>query len=194
MGRRSLAEERRGEILAAFERCIAREGIDVPLERIADEAGVQRSLIRHYLGNRDELVDQLMARIADQYPRRIADALGPALGDGPGGVLDMLFADSPDATCWDDAILAVVNTAHDRYPQAKAHVTRMAEAIVAHLAAALAQLYPHASPEARYEAAYGVICIVQTDYTLRTIGLDPHHTDLARASAERLLAGLEGRG
>ena len=48
MGRKSRAEERRELILAAFERCIAHHGIDVPLEQIADEAGVQRSLIRHH--------------------------------------------------------------------------------------------------------------------------------------------------
>ncbi|NJM06754.1 TetR/AcrR family transcriptional regulator [Candidatus Gracilibacteria bacterium] len=72
MGRKSLAEERREDILAAFERCIARYGIDVPLEQIADEAGVKRSLIRHYLGNRDELVEQVIERIAVEYPRQVA--------------------------------------------------------------------------------------------------------------------------
>lgn len=192
MGRKSLAGERREEILAAFERCVGREGIDVPLERIADEAGVQRSLIRHYLGNRDELVEQLMARIAEEYPRRIADALGRALARGPAGLLDVLFDDSPDTTGWDDVILAVVNTGQGRYPQAKALVAGMAVAIVEHLAAALAPLYPHAPREAREEAAYGIICIVQTDYTLRCVGLDPRHSALARASAGRLLAALEG--
>ena len=190
MGRKSRAELRREEILAAFERCIGQYGIDVPLERIADEAGVQRSLIRHYLGNRDEVVDQVIARIAEAYPRRVADLLIPARARGVAGVLDVFFAGEVSTTDWDNVIHAVVNTAQGRYPLAKERVAQMIVAIVEHIAAALVQLFPQATPAASYEAAYGLLCLAQANEELRWLGLPPHYTPMARANASRLLDAL----
>jgi AcrR family transcriptional regulator len=194
MGRKSLADERREEILAAFERCIGRYGIDVPLEQIADEAGVQRSLIRHYLGNRDELVDQVIARIAEAYPRRLAALLAPALAAGTSGVLDFLFADALKddgiEADWDAVIMAVVNTAQGRYPQAKERVAQIIVAMVEHLAEALAQLFPQATATRRYAVAYSLFCLAQMNDSLLWLGLAPRHTLLARASAACLLDDL----
>jgi len=191
MGRKSRAEERRELILAAFERCIAHHGIDVPLEQIADEAGVQRSLIRHYLGNRDELVEQVIARIAEAYPPRVAELLQAAAAQGVVGVLDFFFSDDLEATDWDNVILAVVNTAQGRYPQAKRRLAAMMEQITTGIAEALARLFPAAGEAACYQAAYALLCLSQTNDSLLWLGLDPRHTAAARASAARLLRDLE---
>ncbi len=190
MGRKSLVEERREEILAAFERCIGRYGIDVPLERIAKEAGMQRSLIRHYIGNRDEVVEQLMARIAEAYPRQIAEAIAPEQAGQIKDVLDCLFNETIVATDWDAMIRAVVSTAQDRYPQAKQRIAQMMETISAHVARRLEELFPQAAPELCYEVAYGVLCLVQTNESMVWLGLDRRHTGLARASAEVLVGRL----
>ncbi|HTR91675.1 MAG TPA: hypothetical protein VMI73_08045 [Trebonia sp.] len=59
MGRPSLAAERREQVLGAFARCVARAGFaGTSLENIADEAGLARGHVRHYLGNRH---DQMVA-------------------------------------------------------------------------------------------------------------------------------------
>lgn len=64
MGRPSKKEQRTEEILDAFYRCVARYGLEgSTLEFIANEAGLKRSLVRHYVGNRDNLVDQLVERV-----------------------------------------------------------------------------------------------------------------------------------
>lgn len=198
MGRKSRADERREAILAAFERCIGRYGIDVSLEQIADEAGVQRSLIRHYLGNRDELVEQVIARIAEAYPQRVGELFRRGLECGVGCVLDALFPERPEDRFWSsgptpdwDAVLdAVLNTGRGRYPQAKERVALMMEEIVVEAAAVLNLLYPQATPARCYEVAYGLLCLAQTHESLLLLGLNPRHTPLARASAERLLAEL----
>lgn len=194
MGRKSLAEERREEILAAFERCIGRHGIDVPLELIADEAGVKRSLIRHYLGNRDELVNQVIGRIADAYPRRVVELLDQAQARGTEGLLDLFFASGVTTSHWDDVIHAVVSTAQGRYPWARQQVAQMIGTIIERVAHQLGQLFPDAAPAACYQAAYGIMCLVQANEELRWLGLDPAHTLLARASAARLLAELAPAG
>lgn len=61
MPRPSLKDVRSREILDAFLACVAKYGLDgSTLERIADQAGVQRTLLRHYLGNREDMVTRLM--------------------------------------------------------------------------------------------------------------------------------------
>jgi AcrR family transcriptional regulator len=64
MGRKSVRLERTGQILDAFERCIVKHGFQgTTLEKIADEAGVTRSILRHYIGNRDDLENALIERL-----------------------------------------------------------------------------------------------------------------------------------
>lgn len=63
MPRPSIKEERREQILDAFETCVARFGLEgATLERIAEEAGLARALIRHNVGNREDLIDSLIKR------------------------------------------------------------------------------------------------------------------------------------
>jgi AcrR family transcriptional regulator len=191
MGRKSLAEERREDILAAFERCIARYGIDVPLEQIADEAGVKRSLIRHYLGNRDELVDQLIERIATEYPHQVATFIAKLLPDGIDVLLDSFFVEDLMTPAWDVVVSAVMNTAQGHYPAAKQRVAQMMVDITEEVATAMRQLYPQASADAAYEVAYALVCLVQAHESMIDIGLDKRHTQFIRASAAHLIKGLQ---
>ena len=68
MPRPSLKEQRTEEILDAFERCIHRVGLSgSSLEVIAEEAGMKRSILRHYIGNRDDILEALAARTISRY-------------------------------------------------------------------------------------------------------------------------------
>ena len=67
MARPSLKEQRSKQILDAFGRCVARYGVEgATLEKIAEEAGLQRSLLRHNVGNRDDLLDALINKYLDE--------------------------------------------------------------------------------------------------------------------------------
>jgi AcrR family transcriptional regulator len=79
VGRPSVADERIEEILDAYTRCVARYGLDgTTLQQVADEAGMARGHIRHYVGNRDELRrifgKRLFARYAGQGQNVATDA------------------------------------------------------------------------------------------------------------------------
>jgi AcrR family transcriptional regulator len=51
--------ERRAQVISAFRRCVARAGFaGTSLENVAEEAGLARGHVRHYLGNRH---DQMVA-------------------------------------------------------------------------------------------------------------------------------------
>lgn len=198
MGRKSQSEARREEILAAFERCIVRYGIDAPLERIADEAGVRRSLIRHYLGNRDELVDQVIDRIAAAYPRRAAAILDRAIAHGVEGLLDVLFPSEGAGDAWEveaihawEAVIGAVSGASQgRYPQAKRRVATMMEEIAELAAVGLHERFPHAARDACREVAYGLFCLVQAHESMLELGIGQGYTALARANARRMLESL----
>lgn len=67
MPRPSVKKERTEEILQAFERCVAQYGVEgSTLERLAEESSLQRSLIRHYMGNRDDLIKALLKRFLEE--------------------------------------------------------------------------------------------------------------------------------
>lgn len=63
MPRPSLKDARRNQILDAAEVCVAHHGVDgLTLEGIAEEAGLARALIRHNVGNRDDVIEALLDR------------------------------------------------------------------------------------------------------------------------------------
>ena len=63
MPRPSMAAQRREEILDALERCILEESLEsTSLERLAEKANMKRSILRHYIGNRDDIIIALSER------------------------------------------------------------------------------------------------------------------------------------
>jgi AcrR family transcriptional regulator len=63
-GRKSIAKERRAQILDAFHRCAVRSGLEkASLREVAEEAGLPVSNLHHYFKNRDEIVSELVKQI-----------------------------------------------------------------------------------------------------------------------------------
>ena len=80
MPRPSLKDQRSEEILDAYLTCVARFGLEgATQERIAAEAGVKRPLLRHYLGNREEMIVALTGHVVAGFAE-ITDAMRHHLG------------------------------------------------------------------------------------------------------------------
>jgi AcrR family transcriptional regulator len=63
-GRKSVAAERRAQILDAFHLCAVRKGLErASLREVAEGAGVPVSNLHHFFKNRDEMVSELVKRI-----------------------------------------------------------------------------------------------------------------------------------
>lgn len=72
MGRPSKKEKRRAEILSAFEACVVAKGFELTtLADVAEAAGQPRSLVRHFIGNRDQMVVALIDRLLERALRQI---------------------------------------------------------------------------------------------------------------------------
>ena len=66
VGRKSLAGERRAQIMDALYRCISKYGLQrSTIKKIAQEAGVQPGILHHYFKSRDEIIEKLVERIID---------------------------------------------------------------------------------------------------------------------------------
>lgn len=67
VGRKSVAAERREQILEAFQRCAVRSGLEkTPLREVAREAEIPVSNLHHYFRDRDEMVCELVRKIVDR--------------------------------------------------------------------------------------------------------------------------------
>ena len=93
MARPSIKEQRRNQILDACEACLVRYGYDgTTLDRVADAAGLARPLIRHNLGNRDQLLAAMVERFINRSDEDM-EAWLSALPDNDslGTLIDWLF-------------------------------------------------------------------------------------------------------
>lgn len=193
MGRKSLAKERKNDLLDAFERCILKYGLEgTTLEQIAQEANMTRSIIRHYIGNRDDLVDALIQRVISQYIEQL-ETQYEAIADDDyiEYMLDDMFDKKEVMNQHDSIIIGVLMTAKDRYPRAKKMLVEMFEAIIESVAKDLRKHYKKASKETCYQVAYALICLSEMHESFMWLGLRQRHYKDARVVAETLLKTLE---
>ncbi len=73
MGRPSLDLERREQIMTAFETCVIEFGLHkTTLQKVAEQCGLPRPLVRHFVGNRDQMVGLLLDRLVERADQDLA--------------------------------------------------------------------------------------------------------------------------
>jgi len=71
MGRKSLASERRSQIVKALYQCISKHGLQKStIKKIAEEAGVQSGILHHYFKDRDEIIEEMVDAFVDDISQR----------------------------------------------------------------------------------------------------------------------------
>lgn len=193
MARPSLKEQRSKEILDAFARCVARYGVEgSTLDRIAEEAGVKRTLLRHYIGNRDDLIAALGARVEADFMVR-TEALFDALP--PTGrvewLIEALFHTDSQSSAEDVAVAQALISASDLYPDIakslRAWVLSFDSLIVGELAAS----YPDAREADIQAVAFGLLGIYLNADALAPLGLPRRFGAAAKTAARKLVETLE---
>jgi AcrR family transcriptional regulator len=191
MSRKNLADVRREEILHGFARCIIKYGLDVSLEQIAAETGVKRSIIRHYIGNREDLIEALIERITQVYLEQMTTRFEQiSETHSETALLDYLFDVEASYADWDRVIIDVLVTAKERYPSAKQSLQNMFRESVRLLTNTLAIFYPAATSEQHSHIAYTLFCLVTTHETMQWVGFDSIHEKAVQGSALVLLDKL----
>ncbi|WP_291048864.1 TetR/AcrR family transcriptional regulator [Herbiconiux sp.] len=199
MGRPSLATERRRQILEAAIRCIAAHGLAATtLDGIAEEAGMARGHVRHYAGNRDAvLTDAAVLLYFGEVPE--AGAEDPVAAHGGTflpedtatieAALDYLFGDFAEPGPENTVALAFVDAARTN-PSIHAIVVDAYLSSQSELAAILATTHPECEPDARADAAYGILTLAIGNVFMADLEVSAQRTASARRSAERLIAAL----
>jgi AcrR family transcriptional regulator len=185
VGRPSIAEERVAQILEATGRAIARYGVEgATLERVAAEAGLSRSLVRYFVGNRDDLIELYRQRLLDRY-----SALPVQAVDGVPAtqlLLEALFDEQPDLDDYAaiDAILAA--TRHD--DDLRDDVLSFYRGMEAAIAAAVRHDHPDWGEQRVTDVAYQVLTAVYGHWTMHSLGFPSDRAQAAREQARKALA------
>jgi len=193
LGRPSLVAERREQILEAFSRCLAERGLEgTTLDVIAAEAGVQRAAIRHYVGNRDQLIRAGVEHIAARYAHTLeTESESAASADRLSAILDSLFLGgfSTGYSQEDRAIDAMMAAAASD-ESVRESLREMYAAFEDRLAHEIAAMYPTAEPEEIVRISYVIMCLVEQSNTMRFLGFPPDRARAARAVAGSLIETL----
>ena len=195
MGRKKLVDQRQMDILDSFERCLIKYGLEEStLERVAQEAGKSRNIIRHNIGNRDDLIAAFVERILLRINQVAADILEntPKQKLVP-SVLDFLFEErSPNAPPdLGERMLGGMWHIREQSPKVQQALLNFYKEFEKILTDGLTRLYPNMPIKKCQEVAYSIICLAETNWVLGSVGVDVAHTRMARRSAEYLLQALE---
>ena len=191
MPRPNLKQERTDTILDAMEHCIIRDGVSgVTLEKIAEQAGMQRSLLRHNIGNREQLIEAYLARFAAQSQEATEQILNilPMKNRIP-ALLSYLFDEQYANHRLAQIALSLTAAAVD-YPSIRKCLRQWNKNFIAFIAQELTNNYPDATSSDCFEVACGLTGIYFNSESLTPLGALPKVRNGSKQAAIRLVATL----
>jgi AcrR family transcriptional regulator len=193
VGRPNLQEQRTAEILAAYEICVARHGLDgATQERIAAEAGVKRTLLRHYLGNKEEMVEALIKHVVARFNAE-TDQMIAALpvSDRPNALLDILFGPLGVTDTSSVLTISALGAASDRFPKARTGLLAAMDRMMEAIATELGKAYPKAEETRCRAIAHGICHLYFSIDSLMMMSPPKTWQTLVRDAADIQLQALE---
>lgn len=201
MGRPSVAPERRQQIIAITLQSIATYGVRwTTLERVADMADMARGHIRHFAGNRDDLITTA-ARVfyfgeesIDEKDIKHAASSAPIIKPGStvSEALDYLFGEFGEPGSKNAAAFSF-HDASRSMPSVHEIVLHAYMGMHESLSAALKEEHPSTSAEDCSRVAYGLVSMAIGNSYILDLEISKERNAHARAVAEQLLTGLRSR-
>lgn len=188
MGRPSLETVRTPQIVAAAARTIVAHGLSgATLERIAAEAGIGRGHVRHYVGNRAELLDLVVDATIEPYHARIREIARIAdRSERIQALLDHLFG-----TDWgprdDTAIFTALLLGAEQDPHLHERMRVVYEELRKEIEKMLAR---GATRKGARAVAYAVLCLAYGNNVMTQLAVASPGTRMAREAAAAAIASL----
>ena len=192
MARPEIKDDRREQILDAFEMCVARYGLEgATLGKTAEFAGLARPLIRHNVGNKEDLQEALVGRFLTRS-RAAMEGLLSSLPDGNRleALLDVLF-DPRNANPQLVLVFNALSAAAPDDPPLAAQLQQWLGYFVKYLEVEILLSCPGASADRVEAAAAGVSGIYFNVEALYPIGISDRFVASSRQAAHMLIASLE---
>lgn len=192
MARPNVREERREQILDAYETCVARFGVEgASLEKVARQAGLARPLIRHNVGNRDDLLGALVDRFVSRSEQSVADMIAALPPESASETLvDYLFDPAladPQLVLVAEALIA----AGQNDPNLADRMRDWTEGFVAAVQSVLSDEYPQAKATDLDAVAAGLTGIYFNIESLTPLGPATGIRNASKRAARLLLGSLE---
>ncbi len=191
MARPDLSAERTEQILDAFERSVIKHGIEASsLEKVAQEAGVKRPIIRHYIGNREQLILALAERVVGRFKLE-AYTMIEDLGDTDRLEKLILKLTTEHRDDVADSVLIYENLVHVgmQLEPIRVMIASWTEEFISIIENELRADYPNAS--GHHEVACGLVAIHYNHVSLKGLQLKPSIEKGAELAARRLVASLD---
>lgn len=191
MGRPKITDERAEQILDAFEVCVARYGVEgATLDKIAKEAGLARALLRHHVGNRDELLELLIQRFSLKSKKSM-EALKTQLpvSNRMAALISLLFDPKYSNTQFVLVASSLVVATHER-PELANLLRQWVRSFVNFMSAEIEDEFPNSSKEDAQCVAVGITGIYFNVDSFTPLGKLPKLRSNSKAAALRLLGTL----
>ncbi len=191
MPRPSLKDTRTDEILEAFMRCVARYGLDgSTLERISEEAGIGRPLLRHYLGNREQMVAQFIDYVTRKFDGMTTELFDALPETNRMDVLIGALFGREDYQPDNAAVFQAMVAASDRYPGIRASLLKFITGFEERVAGEIQRQKPQADAGSCAIAASGLTAIYFNTAAIMPLKPENHWQNRQRQAAQRLLENL----
>lgn len=194
MARPEIKEDRREQILDAFEHCVARYGLEgATLGKTAEIAGLARPLIRHNVGNKEDLQEALVERFLARSRTAMEDLVSSLPDENRlETLLDVLF-DPRGANPQLVLVFNALSAAAPGDPKLASQLQHWLDDFVKRLEDVLARSFPRAPAELPETVAAGLSGIYFNVEALYPIGVTPRFVASSKSAAKLLLTALEAQ-
>ncbi len=192
MARPSLKAQRRKQIIDAAMSCVARHGIGgLTLDKVAENAGIARPLIRHNIGNREQLVIAITQHFVESSSNQMNMLKAQVSEDSPlTSAIKYLFDNkSSDTTLMLVAEALIAESANNREIAKVMHNWLMG--FVNSLELLAQKEFPDSTKEMRSIVATGMTGIYFTVDSMTPIAGLSEFTDASKKAALLLLDQIE---
>jgi AcrR family transcriptional regulator len=191
VGRKSLQNERRAQILDACEEIVREEGLSAAFPtRVAGRVGIDRTTVYHYFPTQSELLGGLVERIIDGYmahDRELESKLRP--GADIGELVDFMLSSSFTLPHY-DRVLAEIQAVSYRDEEVAKHVSRFYYALEESVVSLLVKVLPDAPIERVRETAYSLHPLIEGTHLLQGHGIPEDRLIASGRTARHLVEEL----
>lgn len=173
MPRPSMAAQRKEEILDAFEQCILQDSLETTsLEKLAEQAKMKRSILRHYIGNRDDIIIALSERFKTYYQEQWQLTLAMLPEENRlSTLLDILFADRDQAYINKSIVGEAIFTQAKRLDTVRTHQLSSMKESIDVITQELKRAFPKVQTERVSLVARGILSAYMNGESFLLLGL-----------------------
>lgn len=193
MPRPKLDQEREPQILKALETCVIRQGLaKTSLKDVAEEAGLPRPLVRHFVGNRDTMITKLFDGMIDRAEQQLEDLQVNDAALSLAKCLELLF-EGVFADKTSNALVGELWYLADRDPAIRARLAALYQRVCDLLVDALRHEGKGVNEDQRRDVAFSLVSLSYGDASFREIGLQAPRRLSIQSHARAILATLQNQ-